>query len=99
MFTLLHLIAKHSRPGEQGGKRFIDDACHLKPFCSNPRRREHASPLVIELAGEVDFVMDRFHFDEGHTGAYCLREDSPYWAAVKERLEKANMSVTEQRLS
>ncbi|KXZ41578.1 hypothetical protein GPECTOR_382g183 [Gonium pectorale] len=87
---------------KRNGWRFIigfDDACHFKPFCTNPRRLEHASPLAQELAAEVEFVVDRFHFDEGHMGAYYATECSPYRPEVKERLEKANMSVAEQRFS
>lgn len=71
-----------------------DDACHLFPFSRNKDRVNESSPtLVKELASDVRMLVDKFHFNENHTGAYCARHCSPH--SVPE-LIKANTQVAEQ---
>jgi hypothetical protein len=84
------------------GVNFIlgyDDACHLRPFARNPRRlTPQAPPLAHCLGTKVDIVVDRFHFNENHTCAYCSKYCSPYKVAALNK-PGTNMSVAEQQFS
>jgi hypothetical protein len=71
-----------------------DNACRLLLMAKNPKRLTAAAPpLAHSLVNDCNLVVDHFHF-EGHTGAFCAMNCSPYKFA---ELHKANMSVAEQR--
>lgn len=79
------------------GRKFIvgfDDACHLLPFASKPKRLDDAPQLAKDLARQ-EFVVDKFHF-RAHTGAYCHKHCCPHRLPI---LKSANMSVAEQKFS
>lgn len=73
-----------------------DDACHLLPFSRNPVRVNDDSPtLVKELANDVRMVVDKFHFNENHTGDYCTANCSPHALPELDDVT-ANTQVAEQ---
>lgn len=73
-----------------------DDARHLQPFSQNPIRVKDSSPtLVKELAYDVRMVVDKFHFNENHTGADCAAYCS-YSPHALDELSDANTQVAEQ---
>lgn len=74
-----------------------DNACNFRPFATNVERLSLVpdGSLAKELAS-CSMVVDHFHFNKNHTGAYCAKHCSPYRADMKPLLDLANMSIAEQ---
>lgn len=97
--SLVHMDLMKTFQGRGFPDGFVigyDDACHLKPFCCNPKRLTPDAPQLAHDLAKLEIVVDRFHFDENHTGKYCTENCSPYRIPL---LQQINMSVAEQQFS
>lgn len=52
-----------------------DDACHLKKYCANPKRK--CLTTVTERLGNMDMVIDKMHF-RNHVDPWCRLNCNPY---------------------
>ena len=52
-----------------------DDACHLKKYCMNPKRKRLTA--VAERLATMDMVIDKMHF-RNHVDNWCKTNCNPY---------------------
>ena len=52
-----------------------DDACHLKKYCLNPKRK-FLTPVANKLSA-MDMVVDKMHF-RNHVDRWCKANCNPY---------------------
>ena len=52
-----------------------DDACHLKKYCMNPKRKSITK--VTERLANMNMVIDKMHF-RNHVDKWCKANCNPY---------------------
>lgn len=71
----------------------FDDHCHLLRWA---KKQLHNHPDIKRFVEETIHVVDKFHFQKNHKGAWCDLNTNPY--KVKALMDgRTNMSVCEQR--
>ncbi|XP_044168316.1 uncharacterized protein LOC122952504 [Acropora millepora] len=70
-----------------------DDACHLKKYCMNPKRK--CLTAVAERLANMDMVIDKMHF-RNHVDNWCKTNCNPY---DRKDLDGVDTEVCEQTFS